>query len=226
MRRKLRIVALGLLVSAMLAAGVFGLCWWRVAKCGPLAHDGLKSLPHRKVALVLGCSPTLRNGSKNYFFIFRMDAAAKLLLQGKVDYLLVSGDNRRRDYDEPTAMKEALIARGVPPDRIVCDYAGLTTLDSVVRAKAIFGQPEITIVSQRFHTERAIYLARAYGVEAIGYNANDVPLAAAPRTYTRELFSRVRAVLDANVLRRQPRHLGEPVTIAAAPEPERRAEAP
>jgi SanA protein len=128
-------------------------------------------LPHRKVALVLGCSPKLRDGSTNYFFIFRMDAGAKLIKNGNVDYLLVSGDNRRRDYDEPTAMKEALIARGVAPDRIVCDYAGLTTLDSVVRAKAIFGQAEITIVSQRFHTERAIYLARAYGVDAIGYNA-------------------------------------------------------
>jgi SanA protein len=200
-------------VAALIGVTTLGFAWWRIAKCGSLTHDGLKSLPHRKVALVLGCSPKLRDGSTNYFFIFRMDAAAKLLKNGKVDYLLVSGDNRRRDYDEPTAMKQALIARGVPAERIVCDYAGLTTLDSVVRAKAIFGQPEITIVSQRFHTERAIYLAQAYGVDAIGYNANDVPLVAAPRTYTRELLSRVRALLDANLLRRQPRHLGEPIVI-------------
>ena len=215
MRRKRRIVVVGLLLTAIIVGGVLGFSWWRVAKCGELTHDGFKSLPHRKVALVLGCSPKLRDGSTNYFFIFRMDAGAKLIKNGNVDYLLVSGDNRRRDYDEPTAMKEALIARGVAPDRIVCDYAGLTTLDSVVRAKAIFGQAETTIVSQRFHTERAIYLARAYGVDAIGYNANDVPLVAAPRTYTRELLSRVRAVLDANLLRRQPRHLGEPIVIGS-----------
>jgi SanA protein len=216
MTRRLRMAFTIFLSLAVIGVAGLSLAWWRVSRCGAFAHDGLTSLPHRKVAVVLGCSPTLSDGSLNYFFLYRMDAAAKLLKSGKVEYLLVSGDNRRRDYDEPTAMKKALIARGIPADRIVCDYAGLTTLDSIVRAKAIFGQPEITIVSQRFHTERAIYLARAYGLNAVGYNANDVPLAAAPRTYIREVLSRVRAFLDANIVRRQPRHLGDPIVIGAA----------
>jgi vancomycin permeability regulator SanA len=146
-----------------------------------------------------------------------MDAAAELIQSGKVEYLLVSGDNRFRTYDEPTEMRKALIARGVPAAKIVCDYAGLTTLDSVVRAKAVFGQESVTIVSQRFHNERAIYLARAFGVDAIGYNAADVPLASAPRTYLREILSRQRAWLDANIIRRQPRHLGPQVAIVDQP---------
>ena len=216
MRRKLRVLTVSLLLFAVLSGGVLCFAWWTIARCGTLAKDELNSLPHRTVGLVLGCSPRLRDGSNNYFFLYRMDAAAELLQSGKVDYLRVSGDNRRREYDEPTAMKSALISRGVPADRIVCDYAGFTTLDSVVRAKAIFGQPRITIVSQRFHAERAIYIARAYGLDAIGYNASDIPLSAAPQTYTREVLSRVRAVLDANIFRRQPHHLGKPILIGGS----------
>ena len=214
--QKLRLVVAVAFGAVLCGAGTLGFAWWRIAQCRNLAHDETAALPHRKVALVLGCSRTLADGSANYFFTYRMDAAAELIKSGKVDYLLVSGDNRRHSYDEPTMMKEALIARGVPSDRVVCDFAGLTTLDSVVRAKAVFGQPQITIVSQRFHTERAIYLARAYGIDAVGYNARDVPLPAAPRTYTRELLSRVRAVLDANILHRQPRHLGGPIVIGSS----------
>jgi len=216
---RLRTLRIGIAVAlgaVFCGASTLGFAWWRVAQCRNLAHDETAALPYRKVALVLGCSRTLGDGSANYFFTYRMDAAAELIKSGKADYLLVSGDNRRHSYDEPTMMKEALIARGVPSDRVVCDFAGLTTLDSVVRAKAVFGQPQITIVSQRFHAERAIYLARAYGVDAVGFNARDIPLPAAPRTYTRELLSRVRAVLDANILRRQPRHLGEPVVIGSS----------
>ena len=108
---------------------------------------------------------------------------------------------------------DALVARGIPADRIVCDYAGLTTLDSVVRAQRVFGQDEVTIVSQRFHNERAIYIARAYGVNAIGFNAGRVPVRSAPQTYIREVAARMRAFLDANILRRDPRHLGPQVRI-------------
>jgi SanA protein len=196
---------------------MLGLSWWRVSRCSVLTHNETNQLPVRKVGLVLGCSPRLGDGSLNWFFNNRMDAAAELFQSGKVEYLLVSGDNRHRTYDEPTEMKQALIARGVPAAKIVCDYAGLTTLDSVIRAKAVFGQESVTIISQRFHNERAIYLARAFGVDAVGYNAPDVPLAAAPRTYLREILSRQRAWLDVHILRRKPRHLGPHVAIVDQP---------
>jgi SanA protein len=218
MRRPRPRTVLGCLIAAIfLGAFLLGLSWWRVARCGVLAHDQVEQLPKRRVALVLGCSPFLRDGSPNWFFNNRMDAAAELWKSGKVEYLLVSGDNRFRNYDEPTEMKKALVARGIPAAKVVCDFAGITTLDSVVRAKAVFDQESVTIVSQRFHNERAIYLARAFGIDAVGYNAADVPVSSAPRTYLREVLSRQRAWLDANILRRQPRHLGPHVAIADQP---------
>jgi SanA protein len=216
-RPRLRTVFGSLIAVTLLGVAMLGLSWWRVSRCGALVHDVPEKLPAKKVGLVLGCSPRLGNGSLNWFFSNRMDAAAQLFLSGKVEYLLVSGDNRRRTYDEPTEMKKALIARGVPAEKIVCDYAGLTTLDSMVRAKAVFGQESVIVVSQRFHNERAIYLAQAFGVDAVGYNASDVPMAAAPRTYLREILSRQRAWLDANIFRRKPRHLGPLVAIVDQP---------
>lgn len=216
-RPRLRTVLGCLIIVPLLGVAMLGLSWWRVSRCGTLAHNDTEHLPAKKVGLVLGCSPRLANGSLNWFFNNRMDAAAELFKSGKIEYLLVSGDNRFRTYDEPTEMKKALIQRGVPATKIVCDYAGLTTLDSMVRAKAVFGQGSVIVVSQRFHNERAIYLARAFGVEAIGYNAPDVPMAAAPRTYLREVLSRQRAWLDANIIRRKPRHLGPMVAIADQP---------
>ena len=218
MRRPRLRTVLGYLIAAiLLGVAMLGFSWWRVARCGILAQDRVEQLPARKVGLVLGCSPKLGDGSPNWFFNNRMEAAAELFRFGKVEYLLVSGDNRFRTYDEPTEMKKALIALGVPGEKIVCDYAGLTTLDSMVRAKAVFGQATVIVVSQRFHNERAIYLARAFGGDAVGFNARDVPLAAAPRTYFREILSRQRAWLDANLIRRQPRHLGPAVAIVDQP---------
>jgi SanA protein len=216
-RPRLRPVFGCLIVVALLGVAMLGLSWWRVSRCGKFAQGDLTLLPAKKVGLVLGCSPRLGNGSLNWFFKNRMDAAAQLFKSGKVEYLLVSGDNRFRTYDEPTEMKKALIERGVPAAKIICDYAGLTTLDSMVRAKAVFGQESVIVISQRFHNERAIYLARAFGVDAVGYNATDVSVSSAPRTYLREILSRQRAWIDANILRRKPRHLGPLVAIVDQP---------
>lgn len=197
-------VALGCLMAV---------AWWRVNRCATLTYRTTSELAQTKVALVLGCSPRLGNGDQNWFFNNRIKAAAELFESGKVEYLLVSGDNHRRGYDEPTDMKNALIRLGVPEDRIVCDYAGFTTLESVVRAKKVFGQSAVTIVSQRFHNIRAIYLAQACGLRATGYDAADIAMRYALKTYLREVFSRGRAWLDVNITHRQPRFLGEPVRI-------------
>ena len=166
----------------------------------------------REVALVLGTSPRVGAG-KNPFFEARMDAAAKLWRLGKVRHFLLSGDNRRHDYDEPTAMRDALIGRGVPANALSMDYAGLRTLDSVVRAREVFGLARVTIVTDRWHQPRALFLAHASGLDAVGFCTGDVPWGMSVRTRVREWFSRVKAVLDVWVLRKRPKFLGERVRL-------------
>lgn len=162
----------------------------------PYLSTNLNELPETKAALVLGTIPRLPNGQPNVYFQFRIQAAADLYQQGRVKYLIVSGDNNRRDSNEPDAMCEALVAHGVPIRAIVADYSGLRTLDSVVRARDIFGQNKIVIVSQPFHNERAVYLARHHGMEAYGYNAHDVQLSLGLKTRLREWGARMKMFWD------------------------------
>lgn len=173
----------------------------------------IASLRHQRVGLVLGCAPVLRSGAPNRYFENRMAAAAMLFDAGKVDYLLVSGDNHVATYDEPTAMKRALVRNGVPADRIVLDYAGFSTLDSIVRAKRVFGLSEVCIITQKDHAMRAVYVAKANGMDVVAYPAKDVPLRSAIRTHLREALARVRTLLDLHVLGRTPRFLGPPIEI-------------
>jgi vancomycin permeability regulator SanA len=204
-------IALSVVVAA--AAGSSAV----VARRSARTYDYLAAVPHHKVGLVLGCIPEV-DGRPNLFFTSRIRAAADLYRAGKVEFLLASGDNHRRGYDEPTAMKQALVAAGVPAARVFCDYAGFTTLDSVLRAKKVFGQDAVTIVSQRFHNERALYFADHCGLSAVGYNATDVPTTAATRlTYLREFGSRTKAVWDVHITHRQPHFLGNRVQISDAP---------
>lgn len=167
--------------------------------------------------MLLGCSERLSDGRNNLFFQRRIAAAARLFRAGKVDYLLVSGDNSRPGYDEPSDMRRALLAEGVPSSRIVLDYAGFRTLDSVVRAKEVFGLRRFTVISQRFHDLRAVYLARAHGVEAYGYAAADVGGAEGARVRLRELFSRTFALLDVSVFGTRPHFTGPPERTPLSP---------
>ena len=177
--------------------------------------DDIGAVEHRRVGLVPGCSKLTHDGRMNLYFQYRIAAAAELFKAGKVDYLLVSGDNHRHGYDEPSDMRDSLIAAGVPADRIECDYAGFRTLDSVVRAKEVFGQSQIIIISQRFHVERAIYIAAHRGVDAVGFVARDVTAGYSGKTKLREQLARVKTVLDVRLLRTQPRFLGPTVVIGA-----------
>ncbi|MBC7979114.1 MAG: YdcF family protein [Armatimonadetes bacterium] len=166
------------------------------------------SLPAAKVGLVFGTSDRYK-GRENRYFRYRIDAAVKVWNAGKVETLIVSGDNRSEYYNEPQKMKRALIEEGVPAERIVCDYAGLRTFDSVVRAKEVFGADTILVISQRFQNERAIYLAQANGMEAYGFNAEDVEMKAGFKTQLREVGARVKMWLDVNFLNTRPIHAGE-----------------
>ena len=174
--------------------------------------DKTENLPIAKVGLVFGTSDSYK-GRENRYFRYRIDAAVKVWNAGKVETLIVSGDNREKYYNEPEKMKAALVAEGVPKDRIVCDYAGLRTFDSVVRAKKIFGTNTILVISQRFQNERAIYLAQAHGMVAYGFNAEDVEIQAGFKTRLREVGARVKMWLDVNFLDTRPKHLGEKVPL-------------
>lgn len=197
-----------LLGIALLAYAYFSASW---ASRGKL-FDDVSKLPTAKVGLVFGTSDRYR-GRENKYFRYRIDAAVKVWNSGKVETLIVSGDNREEDYNEPKKMKVALIKEGVPEDRIVCDYAGLRTLDSVVRAKKIFGAKKIIVISQQFQNERAIYLAQANEMEAYGFNAQDVDFKAGFKTQFREIGARVKMWLDVNYLDTKPTHLGDKVPL-------------
>ncbi|CDA84412.1 sanA protein [Bacteroides sp. CAG:754] len=169
-------------------------------------------IPTNKVGLLLGTSPKLKNGNNNLYFDYRILAAVELYKAGKIKYILISGDNRREDYNEPEEMKKALMQKGIPEKFIYLDYAGFRTLDSVIRAKEVFGQNQLTIISQRFHNERAIYLAEKNGINAIGYNAKDVNAYAGLKTNIRELLARVKMFIDL-AIDKQPHFLGEKIII-------------
>lgn len=207
----------GVLACIALAGAVWQANSWVSTAAKGKIFDRVEDVPDGRTVLLMGCVKSVASGYANPFFENRMEAAAKLYAAGKAPAIIVTGDNHRRGYDEPTDMKAALVKRGVPKDKVYCDYAGFRTLDSMVRAKEIFGQERVIIVSQRFHNERSLYLAKSAGLDAIALNAADIRLAWAIRTYVREAFARLRAVLDVHVLRTQPKFLGPPVSLDAPP---------
>ena len=207
--RPLRILAWSAL--AILLVIVACNCWLLSAN-HPRIFSAGTDVPVRAVALVLGTSPRVGRWA-NPFFEGRMDAAAQLWRGGKVRHLLVSGDNSRPDYDEPTAMRDALIARGVPTRSITLDYAGFRTLDSLVRAREVFGLREAIIVTDGWHQPRAIFLAAAAGLDALGVSSAELPWSMSGKTRIREWLSRVKAVADVCVLRTKPKFLGDPVKL-------------
>ncbi|MCB0459490.1 MAG: ElyC/SanA/YdcF family protein [Flavobacteriaceae bacterium] len=174
--------------------------------------SSVDSIPHHKVGLVLGTSKFLQNGTVNLYYKYRVDATVALYKTGKIDYVIVSGDNSTKEYDEPSTFKEDLIKGGIPEERIYLDYAGFRTLDSVVRVKEIFGQESVVIISQQFHNERAIYLAEHYGIKAIGYNAKNVSKHYGFKTNLREYLARTKVFIDI-LLGVQPKFLGEKIVI-------------
>lgn len=174
--------------------------------------DKLEILPKTKVAVVLGTAPNLMSGYQNYYFTYRIEAATKLYQSGKVTHFILSGDHGRKNYNEPEAMKQALIKNGVPENVIYLDYAGFRTLDSMIRAKEIFSQNEFIVVSQEFHNQRAVYIARQNGINAYGYSAKDVNKHAGLKTNIREYFARTKVFID-SFFGVQPKFLGEKIEI-------------
>jgi SanA protein len=182
---------------------------WVVQSTRDRVYDDLEKLPQHRVALVLGTSHRLASGGSNPFFDERMETAAVLYRLGKIDHFILSGDNRTQYYNEPRAMQKALISLGVPDSAITLDYAGLRTLDSVVRSKKIFGQNKITIITQPFHSYRAVFISNYYDIDAVAMAAEEPGLGISFKVLVREYFARTKAVLDLYVLKTDPQFLGE-----------------
>jgi len=175
-------------------------------------HGAAQNLPTNDVGLVLGTSRYTKNGFENPYFANRIQAAVQLYKQGRIKHILVSGDNSMKEYNEPRFMLKALLKAGIPESAITMDFAGFRTLDSIVRCRKVFGQQKITIISQKFHNQRALFLANHRKLDAVAYNAQDVPLNWSWKVRFREYLARCKAVLDLMV-NKQPKFLGEPVPI-------------
>ena len=213
-KRRLRIIKFAAIAVAVMALvwGASAIAVYAVSSGRVFDSASIDAVPHRRAAVVMGCVRTLPNGLDNLYFSRRIDAAAELYKAGKVDCLIVSGDNHVKGYDEPSDMKESLINAGVPADRIVCDYAGFRTLDTVVRVKKVFGLDSFIIVSQPDHVRRAVFTARGFGCDAYGYAAKDVNGRYSIKTTIREQLAKIAAVADV-ILRRSPKFLGPRETL-------------
>ena len=223
MRRKIVVRVLRDLVLLGLLFTLAGNGWVLWA-AGKRLHARLDTVPAAEVGLVLGCSARLADGRANLYFRHRVDAAAALYRAGKVRHLLVSGDNHVSTYSEPDDLRDALMERGVPREDITLDYAGFRTLDSMYRARDVFGLRRVIVVSQPWHAARAIYLGRQHGLEADAFCARDVrDQGWRVRQLTREALARAWMILDVHVLGTRPKFSGpyEPIELARAEAPHR-----
>lgn len=214
MKAVCRNMVVGLLALSLVGGIVTTGCYYYVKQTTKdRLYTSVEEIPANRVGVLLGTSPISRYTQKrNPYYTYRIEAAVKLYKSGKVKRILISGDNRRKNYNEPDMMKADLVAAGIPANHIYCDYAGFRTLDSVVRAKKVFGLDAFTIISQRFHNERALALAKWQGIDAIGYNARTIKLKKGMKVQIREILARTKMVLDM-VINKQPHFLGEPIEI-------------
>jgi SanA protein len=175
-------------------------------------YTDITKLPKNKVGLLLGTAKYMDKARKiiNMYYQNRIDAAVALYMAGKVDYIIVSGDNGTTYYNEPALMKADLIARGVPASRIFMDNAGFRTLDSILRCRDIFGQNQFTVISQQFHNQRALYIANHKEVNAIGFNAADGDMYW--EVALREKLARVKMGLDL-MFNKQAKTMGATIDI-------------
>ncbi len=201
---KWTLLVIGLLILFIVLSNVI-----IVEKTKSLIYSSVEETPTKKVALILGTSRYTSWGGTNLFFKYRIQAAADLYNKGKIKHILVSGDNSIRSYNEPREMRKALMNLGVPESAITLDYAGFRTLDSVIRCKEVFSQEEVVIISQRFHIERALFIAEKYKMNAVGFAAQDPPEKYSVKTHFREYFAKTKAVIDLYIINKKPKFLGE-----------------
>lgn len=208
-KKKLIILSLfGLLLVATIAIYVCDATIKAYAK--GKVYTSTKDIPYSRVGLLLGTARnTKRKGFMNPYYKYRIKAATDLMKAGNIKYLVISGDNGRKEYNEPEMMRDDLIKAGIDSTSIYLDYAGFRTLDSIVRLKEIFGQDSVTVISQLFHNERALYIASKEGIVANGFNAKD---GYAEGVMLREKLARVKVFVDF-ILATKPKFLGKRIAI-------------
>lgn len=175
-------------------------------------YTDIQKVPTNRVGIILGTSSRTASGSPNPYYTHRINATVALYRANKIKFILVSGDNGTIYYNEPDTIKKDLIKAGIPEHVIFLDYAGFRTLDSMVRAKYVFGLTKATVISQKFHNERAIYIAEHKGIQAIGFNAKDLSTSQGLKVQLREYLARVKVFIDA-LLNTQPKFYGDPIEI-------------
>lgn len=163
--------------------------------------DNASDIPYNKVGLLLATSPITPGGTYNYYFDNRIKAADELYKAGKIEFIIASGGDytqtQKNGCDEPQTILDSLVAQGIPANRIILDYDGTRTLNSIAKAKEVYNLDSLTLISQKYHNERAIYLANKYGIHAIGYNAQPSPIRRNRIKNTlREYLARVKMFID------------------------------
>lgn len=201
-----------LIALILLATLLFCIDRWISYQAQDHIYTDTQNVGNFDVAVVLGTSKYLGK-VLNEYYVHRIDAAIDLYEQGKIANFLLSGDNAHRSYNEPWTMKRDLLSAGVPEENIYLDYAGFRTLDSVIRAKEIFDTDDFLIISQRFHCERAIYIAKSHNINARCMAALGPTRHSGFKVRMREVFARAKAMLDLYIIHAKPKFLGpkEPI---------------
>jgi SanA protein len=200
-----------LVLGALILLAPLALRAWVGWRFADRIQSEVTVVPSKPVAIVFGAG-YWPSGHLSSALADRMETAIALYEAGKVNKLLLSGDNRRADYNEPAVMARYASERGVPREDLVLDYAGRRTYDSCYRARDIFGVKQAVLVTQAFHLPRALYTCQRLGLEVVGVVADQRQYIRAPWYQLRELFALSRAWLDLNLFKPLP-VLGEPVPV-------------
>ena len=185
--------------------------YWISTKSKDSIYDDYQTVPYASIGVVLGTSKYIRGGGINAFYKNRINGAIDLYKNNKIDYLLLSGDNALRSYNEPIMMRTDLLKAGIPSSAIVLDYAGFRTLDSIVRANKIFHANNFIIITQQFHCERALFIAQNQGIKAKCFavpSPNNMFM-----VRIREIFARLGMLMDLYILNKSPKFLGPMLPI-------------
>lgn len=177
-RKKIsRLIAIGVVYVLLLIAICHYIVVWEASG---KTYDKVEDIPHNKVGLLLATSPITPGGAHNFYFENRIKAADELYKAGKIDFIIASGGDYRQSQkngcEEPGAIRDSLVAQGIPENRIILDYEGTTTRNSIYKARQTFELDSVTLISQKFHNERAIFLAERCNIKAVGYNAAPSPI--------------------------------------------------
>lgn len=202
-----------LIIAGALLLTAIGLDRWISWKTAPYIYEDIALLPNRQVGVVLGTAKYYRAGLINQYYLYRIQGALNVYNSGKASYLLLSGDNALQSYNEPVTMRRDLIAHGMPASDIVLDYAGFRTLDSIIRTRKVFDTNDFTIITQRFHCERALFIAMHMGIQAQCFAVPSPKRMFSVRV--REIGARLGALSDLYLMKREPRFLGPQIPIPA-----------